>query len=335
MTDSAPPKILIRTPNWLGDLVMATGFFRAVLEIYPESQVDLIVKSGFENLPLPHRGKVIIFDSKHNSADTFGKTLRFENYANFYILPPSFSSAWMAFQSRIPQRIGYAGEYRSLLLTVAKKHEETPRSQHLLKEYLNLLAPDLSIAKYPPSLETTEEWIETHINSFQKSLPDSFIVFTPGAIYGPAKQWPLEHFRALASLLHNVFGDPIVILGTEADAGFGAEISQGLDWVQNYCGQTSLPELLAILAKAKLLIGNDSGSMHLMGALQRPQVAIFGSTSPAWTAPINPRSSVQYRNLFCSPCFSKTCRYGHYDCLTQIQPKMILDESQKLLTPGN
>ena len=335
MTDSAPPKILIRTPNWLGDLVMATGFFRAVLEIYPESQVDLIVKSGFENLPLPHRGKVIIFDSKHKSAGTFGKTLRFENYANFYILPPSFSSAWMAFQSRIPQRIGYAGEYRSLLLTVAKKHEETPRSQHLLKEYLNLLAPDLSVAKYPPSLETTEEWIETHINSFQKSLPDSFIVFTPGAIYGPAKQWPLGHFRALASLLHNVFGDPIVILGTEADAGFGAEISQGFDWVQNYCGQTSLPELLAILAKAKLLIGNDSGSMHLMGALQRPQVAIFGSTSPAWTAPINPRSSVQYRNLFCSPCFSKTCRYGHYDCLTQIQPKMILDESQKLLTPGN
>ena len=179
MTDSAPPKILIRTPNWLGDLVMATGFFRAVLEIYPESQVDLIVKSGFENLPLPHRGKVIIFDSKHNSSGTFGKTLRFENYANFYILPPSFSSAWMAFQSRIPQRIGYAGEYRSLLLTVAKKHEETPRSQHLLKEYLNLLAPDLSAAKYPPSLETTEEWIETHINSFQKSLPDSFIVFTP------------------------------------------------------------------------------------------------------------------------------------------------------------
>ena len=335
MIESAPPKILIRTPNWLGDLVMATGFFRAVLEIFPTSQVDLIVKSGFETLPLPHRGEVIIFDSKYNSAGTFGKTLRFGNYTNFYILPPSFSSAWMAFQSKIPHRIGYAGEYRSLLLSVAKKHKETPRSQHLLKEYLNLLAPNLSALKYSPSFDTTEEWIETHINSFQYSIPKSFIVFTPGSIYGPAKRWPLEHFRTLAILLHNVFGDPILILGTEADVMSGAEISKGLDWVQNYCGQTSLSELLAILAKAKLLVGNDSGSMHLMGALKRPQVAIFGSTSPVWTGPINPRSSVLYRNLLCTPCFSRTCRYGHYDCLTQIQPKMVLDEAQKLLTPEN
>ena len=113
--------------------------------------------------------------------------------------------------------------------------------------------------------------------------------------------------------MHNVFGDPILILGTEADVKSGAEISLGLDFVQNYCGQTSLSELLAILAKAKLLVGNDSGSMHLMSALQRPQIAIFGSTSPDWTAPINPNATVLSRNLSCSPCFSRTCRFAHYD----------------------
>jgi len=93
--------------------------------------------------------------------------------------------------------------------------------------------------------------------------------------------------------------------------------------------------LLAILAKAKLLVGNDSGSMHLMSALQRPQIAIFGSTSHNWTAPINPNATVLSRNLSCSPCFSRTCRFAHYDCLKRIEPELVLEETQKLLTEKN
>ena len=335
MSESSTPKILIRTPNWLGDLVMSTGFITAVLEYFQESQVDLIVKSGFENLPLPHRGEIIQFDPVKNSAGAFGKTLRSKNYSHFYVLPPSFSSAWMSFQSKIPQRIGYAEGFRSLLLSNAIKHEGTPRSVHILKEYLNLLAPGLTLGKYPPRLETTVDWVEKHLNSFQNPLPESFMVFTPGAVYGPAKQWPLEHFRTLATQLNQLFRTSILILGTEKDAESGAEISEGIEGVDNYCGQTSLTELLAILAKAKLLVGNDSGSMHLMCALQRPQIAIFGSTSPTWTGPVNLHASVLSQKLSCSPCFGRTCRYGHYDCLTQIQPEIVLQEAQKILSLKN
>ncbi len=82
--------------------------------------------------------------------------------------------------------------------------------------------------------------MEKQLGSLEISLPESFFVFTPGSIFGPAKQWPLEHFRTLATLMHNVFGNPILILGTEADIKSGAEISLGLDFIQNYCGQTSL-----------------------------------------------------------------------------------------------
>ena len=177
--------------------------------------------------------------------------------------------------------------------------------------------------------------MEKQHGSLEISLPESFFVFTPESIFGPAKQWPLEHFRTLATLLHNVFGDPILILGTEADVKSGAEISLGLDFVQNYCGQTSLSELLAILAKAKLLVGNDSGSMNLMSELQRPQISIFGSTSLDWTAPINPNATVLSRNLSCSPCFSRTCRFAHYDCLKRIEPELVLEETLKLLTEKN
>ena len=332
MSEISPSKILIRTPNWLGDLVIASGFVKAILDYYPESNVDLIVKSGFENLPLPQRGEIIVFNREKNKAGTFGRKLSSENYSHFYVLPPSFSSAWMAFQSKIPQRIGYAGQFRSLLLSKAKKHEIKPRSVHILKEYLNLLDPQLSMEKYPPHLEITEEWIQKHLNSFRKPLPESYIVFTPGAVYGPAKQWPLKHFRTLATNIKKLFGIPILILGTVEDEGSGEEISQGIEGIHNYCGQTSLTEFLAILSKAKLLIGNDSGSMHLMGALKRPQISFFGSTSPSWTAPVNPYASIFSTNLFCSPCFARKCRYGHYDCLKKIHPKLVLHEAQKILS---
>ena len=106
MPEFAPVKTLIRTPTWLGDMVISSGFVRDVLETFPESQLDLIVKFGFEKIPLPQRGQIIPFDSKKETAGNFGKTLRDENYDYFYVLPPSFSAAWMAHKSKIPSRIG-------------------------------------------------------------------------------------------------------------------------------------------------------------------------------------------------------------------------------------
>ena len=330
--DSIPSKILIRTPNWLGDLVMSTGFLRAVLETFPDSQVDIILKSGFETLPIPHRGEKILFDKNKDSAGKFGKSLRHKNYDYFYVLPPSFSSAWMAFQSKIPKRIGYAGEYRSFLLTSAKIHEMRPGSQHLLKEYLGLLSNDLDMENFAPRIEVKHDWVNKQLDSCAFKIPEKFLVFTPGAIYGPSKQWPVEHFRELGKQLHKAFGYTILLLGTIDDVESGTKIAHNHDWIHNYCGKTTLAQLLAILTRAQLLVGNDSGSMHLMAALQRPQIAVFGSTSPTWTGPINANATVMSINLTCSPCFSRTCRFGHYDCLSQINPENVFAEVQKHLS---
>jgi len=330
--DSTPSKILIRTPNWLGDLVMSTGFLRAVLETFPNSQIDIILKSGFETLPIPHRGEIILYDNNKDSAGKFGKSLRHKNYDYFYVLPPSFSSAWMAFQSRIPKRIGYAGEYRSFLLTSAKKHEIRPRSQHLLKEYLELLSNDFEMGNHAPRLEVKHDWVKEQLDSCTFKIPEKYVVFTPGAIYGPSKQWPVGNYRELGKHLHKAFGYKILLLGTINDIESGTIIARDHDWIHNYCGKTTLAQLLAILAKAQLLVGNDSGSMHMMAALQRPQIAVFGSTSPTWTGPINDNASVMNIDLSCSPCFSRTCRFGHYDCLTQINPENVFAEAKKHLS---
>ena len=331
MSNNLNSKILIRTPNWLGDLIIATGFISAVLEKYPYSKVDLIVKSGYENLPLKHRGEIIIFDPTLDSPGDFGIKLRKDNYDIFFVLPPSFSSAWMAFKSKIPKRIGYTGQFRKILLSYSKKHKKKQRTEHILKEYMNLLSPNIPIEKYPPSLEISNKWLENSLNSFEYHLPKSFFVLSPGAEYGPAKQWPIEYFRSLALKINNFFKTSILILGTYKDIEHGDKISNGLDCVQNFCGKTSLSQLIAILFKSKLLVGNDSGSMHLMSALRKPQIAIFGSTSPKWTSPINPYSTVITKNLTCSPCFSRTCRYDHYKCMTEITPELVFKTVKNIL----
>lgn len=327
---SAQEKILIRTPNWLGDLIMATGFIQAVLEQYPEAQVDLIVKKGLEALPLPHRGTILPFDKSSTSSAAFGKKLRASEYQRFFILPPSFSSAWMGFCSKIPERIAYAGEGRSYLLSTAKKRVAKARSIHLLKEYLGLLDQESKLEQYPPHLSVSPEWIQEHLKNIAES-PDNFIVLAPGAIYGPAKQWPVEHFKTLALKLHERFQLPIIVLGTPKEYELGEIIHSGHPEILNWCGKTSLVELLALLTQASLLVSNDSGSMHLMSALQGKQIAVFGSTSPTWTSPVNVNARIIQHEHSCSPCFQRECKFAHYACLQEIRPDEVLEIAEDLL----
>lgn len=314
-------KIVIRTPNWLGDLMMSTAFIQAVLDQFPEAQVDLIVKSGFEGLPLPHRGQIKAFDKTKQSAGSFGRGLQAESYDCFYVLPPSTSSAWMAFRSRAASRIGYVGSGRKWMLKPAIAYQQVPRSQHLVDEYLGLLS-EKKKSRYMPTLALSEAWVAQQLEALS-ALPESFIALATGANYGPAKKWPIAHYRQLASMLQEQ-GHTVLLVGTPDDVEDGDTIAEGLGSVQNWCGKTNLSQLLALLSKAQLLVSNDSGAMHIMTALQRPQIAVFGSTDPTWTSPLNDKAELLHQKIDCSPCFSRTCRFGHYQCLTQIAPEQVL-----------
>ena len=329
MTD--PTKILIRMPNWLGDLMMATAFCQAVLERFPEATVDLIIRKGFEGLPLPHRGTLLPFDRELTKAGDFVAELANQGYQRIYVLPPSFSSAWMAWRSRIPERIGYSGDGRRWLLRPAIRPAWQPRTRHLVEEYLHLLSPqDSKIPLVFPQLELSEEWVSEQLRGLP-ALPKSFIALAPGAIYGPAKQWPEVYYHEVTAQLAQKWNESILILGTPADHASGEKITQGLSGVENWCGRSNLPQLVALLSRAKLLLSNDSGSMHIMAALQRPQLAIFGSTSPTWTRPLNPHARFLYRAEPCSPCFDRTCQFSHTNCLISIQPADALQELENML----
>ena len=123
----------------------------------------------------------------------------------------------------------------------------------------------------------------------------------------------------------------MVIVGTAGEHALGEAVRDGAPGVLNWCGATDLPGLVAVLARAALLVSNDSGAMHVAAALRRPQVAIFGSTSPAWTGPLNPRAAVLTRALPCAPCFARDCPLGHADCLGKIPVEEVRDAALALL----
>lgn len=326
-----PSSILVRTPNWLGDLLMSTAFLHALMARFPNASVDLIVRQGFEVLPLPHRGRILPYHKPTQPPGKFGRDLRGQGYSHFFVLPPSLSSAWMAFRSGVPRRIGYAGGGRGWLLNQAPPYRHAHRSVHLVREYLSLLDiwGDNGDTEYFPLLEPEQEWCDAHLPQAVAELQD-YVVLAPGAEFGPAKQWPLDHYRELAASLENQ-GRRVVVTGLAKDREAGDRILSGSPRGLNLCGDTDLPGLVAMLARAALLVSNDSGAMHIAAALRRPQIALFGSSNPAWTAPLNTRAEVLYRGLSCSPCYKRVCPLGHTNCLWEIAPSEVLSHAERLL----
>jgi len=326
-----PGRIVVRAPNWLGDLMMATGVVRAILERWPSASVDLVVRAGHEALPLPKRGRVIPFDHREISAGAFGASLRGAGYDRFYVLPPSFSSAWMAWRSRIRERVGHGGHLRGPLLRPATARRAAGRSVHLARELLDLVDPALELEQYAPRIDVSAGWAARHLAQIGRALPERYVAVAPGAVYGPAKAWPAERYRELVRGLRERAGVPVLLLGTEGEHALGEQVRAGQQGVENWCGATDLPGLVAVLSRAALLVSNDSGSMHVMAALGRPQVAVFGSTSPVWTGPINARAAVITLGVPCAPCYSRTCRLGHTDCLRGVTAGHVLDQALALL----
>ena len=196
----------------------------------------------------------------------------------------------MAWRSGVPERVGYRGHFRGPLLRPALAHRAPARSVHLAREFLDLIDPALEIDCYPPRLDLPGAWAAEQLARICRELPERFVAIAPGAVYGPAKSWPAERYRELARGLRDRAGVPVVLLGTREEHALAEQVRNGEAGILNWCGTTDLPGLVAVLSRAALLVSNDSGAMHVMAALGRPQVAIFGSTSPVWTGPVNAKA---------------------------------------------
>ncbi len=291
-------------PNWIGDFVLALAVLKHTRHDMADAPALLLPPYLMELQE--HIGGFDSIAYRRTTSGQYKESVRAVRRAGFEriaILPHSMSSAWFAFRCGIRRRRGIARELRGLFLTERLSSRLADRRTHLTSEYAAVLqAPPFDPARW--------EGIDTAGFGEYRNA----VVFCPGAKYGPSKRW-----RGWRDLADKLTDSRIVILGGAEDAAFGMEIARGRkDRIINLAGETSLVDAARIIAEATAVVSNDSGLMHLAGFLGTPLVAIFGSTSPAWTLPLGRRSIVLYIGEPCSPCFKRTCRYGHYRCLGRI-----------------
>ncbi|GAO37616.1 ADP-heptose--LPS heptosyltransferase [Sulfuricella sp. T08] len=333
-------KILIIAPSWVGDAVMAQPLLRRLRELYPDAVIDAFAPAWVAPVleRMPEIRRVIINPLAHGELCLklrwkLGSALRQDHYDHAFILPNSLKSALIPFFAGISLRTGFKGEMRFGLINDMR---------HLDKQSLPLMVERFAaLAEYPgtplhrpvnnPRLTADKERTQTTLAKLGLTPKKTVVAFCVGAEYGPAKRWPAPHFAELARMLADE-GHEIWLLGSHKDAEIGAEIENSSNGVaRNLCGQTDLAEAIDLLAAANLAVVNDSGLMHIAASLDKPMIALFGSSSPGFTPPMSDQARIISLNLPCSPCFKRECPLGHFDCMIKLSPKRVFEEAAAML----
>jgi len=342
-------KILVISPSWVGDCMLMQPMLMRLKQRHPDCRIDVFAPPWTAVLlhAMPEVHEVIINPFLHGALQLaaryqLGKQLRAARYDQAIVLPNSWKSALVPFFARIPLRTGFIGESRYILLNDARKLDKA--ALPLMIERFAQLAEDTQ-GKIPrplanPKLAISEAQRDATLHKLNTknlcpgtrlTLYKPAAVFCPGAEYGPAKRWPAAYYADIAQRLQQ-HGYAVWLIGSGKDKPVADEINQlaGAQCI-NLCGSTDLGDALALLASARLVISNDSGLMHLAAALNRPMLALFGSSSPQFTPPLSAQAQVIKLDIECSPCFKRECPLGHFNCMMQLTPDMVWDRLTPLL----
>ncbi|MCS7336993.1 MAG: lipopolysaccharide heptosyltransferase II [Verrucomicrobiae bacterium] len=357
----ATHRILIRSPNWVGDAVMCMPAVLRLREAFPKSYITVLARAKLAELwtHQPAVDEVIQFNSS-DSPFAVARKLQSKRFDLAIVMPNSHRAAVEVWLARIPIRVGYARPWRNLFLTVAvpprqeayavkKKsvhqikrlaaraaaHAEPEPSTiaHQIHDYLHLVGvcgAQTELAR--PALHITDAEKEAFAKKFilrpgiGLTTTLNMAALAPGAEYGPAKRWPAERFIAAANEVSNRTGCQWLVFGLANDSHLAQQIAGAIPTAYNLCGRTTLSELMAGLALCRVLLANDSGAAHVAAAVGTPVVVPFGSTSPALTGPGLPGDS-QHRFLksgvACAPCFRRTCPIDHR-CMESISVEQVV-----------
>ena len=317
------PRILIVAPNWIGDALMAQPLLGRLREKAPEAKLDVLAPEWVAPVVrrMPEVDEVIAAPFRHGALQlrerwTIGRQLKARGYVQAIVLPNTWKSALIPFFADIPVRSGYIGESRYGLLNLLYRKSDGSIPSH----YARLSEPPGTDPEAPlagPRLSAVPEQIAATLLRFGIERP--YAAFCPGAEYGPAKRWP--YFRELADRI----SIQKVLLGSPNDE----EAARGIGG-KNLVGKTTLDEAIDLIAGAEYVVGNDSGLMHVAAALGRPQLALFGSSSPIHTPPLSAATRVLWLQVECSPCFQRVCPLGHFRCMREMTVERVAEEIHNL-----
>jgi heptosyltransferase II len=334
-------RTLIVAPAWIGDAVLSQPLLVRLKARRPDSAIDVLAPGWV--LPVyRHMAEVAeTFDSPFGHGRIalgarwrIARMLAARRYQQAFVLPNSFKSALVPWMAGIGERVGYVGEMRYGLLTDARRLDAA--ALPLMAERFAWLAQDRNdvlLRPLPnPALRVDAGIRTARLSALGLQRPAKLACFCPGAEYGPAKRWPETHYADLARRLA-AEGYEVWLLGSPKDAPVGDSIAAASGGIaRNLCGATTLTDAVLLLSLADLVVTNDSGLMHVAAALERPTVAIYGSSSPGFTPPLSEKARVVKLDLPCSPCFERVCPLKHFDCMIGLTPERVHARIRELQT---
>ncbi len=332
---------LIIAPQWIGDAVMTEPLLRRLAARSERLTVGALPWVAPVYRLMPQVSEVIELPFTHGGLQwqarcSLARSIR-GRFDTAYVCPNSLKSALLPFLAGIQQRVGYLGEARFGVLTQRLKNPPKHQRPPMVAFY-SALSGERDLARDQPLLQADKAAVEQTLQQLGLSRA-GYYVFAPGAEFGPAKRWPTDHFADLARRLDR----PVLLLGSAKEHALCEEIAVPVNASQigkclNLAGKTSLPQAFHAIAGALCTLSNDSGLMHVAAALGVSQVAIFGSSSPLHTPPLNDSAAVLWLKnepsyqpvLGCAPCFERSCRFGHTRCLRDISVSQVLQRIHEL-----
>jgi heptosyltransferase-2 len=316
-------RIIVRGVNWVGDTVLSYPTVQQLKTFFPKSHLTMLIPSHLTDLwrTFPHVDEIIPFQKKRGIGSIWedlnlSQSLRKRNFDLAVILPRSFRSALHIYLARIPNRIGYQDEGRSIFLTHGIRRTKEMLQVHRVHYYQKLIEPLGKIEGLPtPQLFLREEDRKWAVQALKDSGilgGEPLIGMNPGASYGLAKCWYPDRFGELGRRLAEKWQARILLFGREEEGPLVHEIlrhlgTKGIDWT----GKTGLLQLAALLEQCHFLVTNDTGTMHVATAVGTPVAAIFGPTDPITTGPWGEGHVVVKKEVPCSPCYKRICPTDH------------------------
>jgi len=334
-------KILVRVPNWIGDAVMCLPALESLKALYPSSEIFLLAKPSvvpvFENSPAL-AGFILVEGGRHSGF--FGtlrlsRELRARDFDLAVLFQNAFGAALVSFLAGVKERVGYARDMRSALLTKAVPVSAEIKKRHQIFYYLNIikaLGAKVPEAPVPKIYITGKEAASARAFLEREGLSGKPVFgAAPGAAFGPAKRWPVERFAAVLKGLVDEYKGGALVFGGPDDKEACAGVKAALPSTIDLSGKMTLRESSALVALTSVFITNDSGPMHLAAAIGVPTIGIFGSTEDSLTGPTGPKAASVREKIECSPCFKRECPFGHYECLKRVETKSVIEKAREMM----
>ncbi|MDE0223941.1 MAG: lipopolysaccharide heptosyltransferase II [Gammaproteobacteria bacterium] len=323
MRSNGKSKVLVVGPAWVGDMVMAEAATAnlsdsgaAVHVLAPAATAPIAKRmpsvTAVHELRAGH-GQLALGERR-----TVARTLRREGFDQAIVLPNTLKSALVPWLARIPKRTGFRGEHRHGLLNDMRRLD--PKGQRtMVDRFVSLSGGGYRV----PQLTADPANLDRQYDALGLPKADHVVALCPGAEFGPAKRWPVNHFAEVAAYCAKR-GASVWLFGNEAEKAACDSIASRVPESMNLAGRTDLASAIDLLSGADCVVANDSGLMHVAAALGRRVVALFGSTSPDFTPPLAVGAVALREPQPCSPCLQRTCRFDHYKCLVDLAPARVI-----------